>query len=88
MNSTSRESRSSLATATSHLICFAAFNAALNCGRRSSASEPLPVSTSVKSAVTSKPSAGEGGNSRALGLEAKAGTALLLSADTVVGDRG
>ena len=57
MNTTSRLSRSSLATATSHLAFFAAFSAAFSCGRRSSASEPLPVSISVNSATISKPSA-------------------------------
>jgi hypothetical protein len=46
MNATSRLSRASLATATSHFVFFAAFS----CGRRSSASAPLPVSTSVNSA--------------------------------------
>ena len=51
------DSRSSLATATSHLAFLAAFSAAFSCGRRSSASAPLPVSTSVNSATISKPSA-------------------------------
>jgi hypothetical protein len=37
MNATSRDRRSSLATATAHLAFFAAFSAALSCGRRASA---------------------------------------------------
>jgi hypothetical protein len=37
------------------LAFFAAFNAAFNCGRRSRASDPLPVSTSVNSATMMKP---------------------------------
>ena len=57
MNATSLDSRSSLATATEALAFFAAFSAALSCGRRSSASAPLPVSTSVNWATISKPSA-------------------------------
>ena len=39
------------------LRLFAAFSAAFSCGRRSSASAPLPVSISVNSATISKPSA-------------------------------
>jgi len=39
------------------LAFFAAFNAAFNCGWRSRASDPLPVSTSVNSATMMKPSA-------------------------------
>jgi hypothetical protein len=50
-------SRSSLATATGALSFFAAFKAAFSSGLRSSASAPLPVSTSVNSATTAKPSA-------------------------------
>ena len=57
MNATSRDSRSSLAIANSHFGRLAVFNAALSSGRRSSASNPLPLSTSVNSAMTSKPSA-------------------------------
>ena len=34
MNATSRDSRSNLATATSHFAFLAAFSAALSCGRR------------------------------------------------------
>ena len=55
MKATSRLRRSSLATATWHLSFFAAFNAAFNSGRRSRASEPLPVSTSVNSRRSRSP---------------------------------
>ena len=58
MNATSRDSRSSEAIANSHFSRLAnASSAALSSGRRSSASNPLPLSTSVNSAMTSKPSA-------------------------------
>src|SRR5262249_12044873 len=57
MNATSRDNRSSFATATWHFAFFAAFSAARSCGLRSSASLPLPVSTSVNSAKISKLSA-------------------------------
>jgi hypothetical protein len=51
MNATSRESRSSLDTRTGHLAALASANAVASCGRRSSASAPLPVSTSTYSAM-------------------------------------
>jgi hypothetical protein len=47
MKWTSRLSRSSFATTTSHFNFFAAASAALSCGPRSSASEPLPLSIST-----------------------------------------
>jgi hypothetical protein len=56
MKCTSRERRSSLATATEQRSARALANAAANCGRRSSASLPLPVSTSTNSATGSNPS--------------------------------
>ena len=46
-----------MATQTEILARFAALSAAASCGRLSSASAPLPVSTSVNSAATSRPSA-------------------------------
>ena len=88
MKATSRLSRSSLATATSHLAFLAAFSAALSCGRRSSASAPLPVSISVNSAVDLEAfGLGERLDSSALAFEAEAGTALLLGRDAIVGDQ-
>jgi hypothetical protein len=53
MKATSRESRSSLATMIGHLRLRAAASAAASCRRRSSASEPLPLSASTKAAVSS-----------------------------------
>src|SRR5271166_577603 len=57
MKCTLRESRSSFATAMGHAFPLrrAPARAAASCGRRSSASAPLLVSTSVNSAATSKP---------------------------------
>ena len=69
------------------LAFFAAFSAAFSCGRRSSASLPLPVSTSVNSATISKPSASaNAGDGLALGFEAETRAALLLGGDAVIGD--
>ena len=88
MNATSRDKRSSFATATWHFAFFAAFSAARSCGLRSSASLPLPVSTSVNSAKISKPSASANATTaRRCACEAKAALALLRRGDTVVGDQ-
>jgi hypothetical protein len=57
MKATSRDSRSSFATMTGHLPVLPAESAAASCGRRSRASAPLPVSTSVNSAMSAEPSA-------------------------------
>ena len=57
MKCTSRERRSNLATITGHLRRRASARAAASLGRRSSASEPLPVSTSTYSATISRSSA-------------------------------
>ena len=56
-NATSRESLSSLETTTQHLALRAAARAAASCGRRSSASVPLPVSASTNSPMIVIPSA-------------------------------
>ena len=53
---TSRDSRSSLATTTLHFEAFAAAREAASWGRRSSASDPLPVSNSTNSAVSTRDS--------------------------------
>ena len=89
MNATSRLSRSSLATTTSHLAFLAAVSAAFSCGRRSSASAPLPVSTSVNSAMMLEAlGLGKAGDGLALRFQAEAGAALLLGRDAIVGDEG
>jgi hypothetical protein len=49
-----RDSRLSLATSTAQRRRFAAVSAAASCGRRSSASLPFPVSTSVNVSTTTK----------------------------------
>lgn len=56
MKATSRERRSSFATTTGHLLCRAEARAAASRGRRSGASAPLPVSTSVNSEMSAIPS--------------------------------
>ena len=79
MKATSRLQAVELGDDDSHLAFFAAFSAAFSCGRRSSASLPLPVSISVNSPMMVKPSAcGERGNRLALRFEAEAGAALPL----------
>ena len=66
-------SRSSLATTTEHLAERAAARAAANCGRRSSASAPLPLSASIYSPMTSSPfGEGEPLDRGALRLKAQA----------------
>jgi hypothetical protein len=57
MKCTSRLSRCSFEITTGHLALRAALIAAASCGRRSSASAPFPVSTSVKVSMTRRPSA-------------------------------
>ena len=82
MKWTSRLKRSRRATQTEALCCLAAFIAAFSCGRRSSASLPLPVSVSVYSAF----GCGKRSNSYALAFEAEAGLLLLLGTDAIIGD--
>jgi hypothetical protein len=55
MNATSRESRSSLATITGPPALRAALSAAASFGLQSSASAPLPVSTSTKRSLMVNP---------------------------------
>jgi hypothetical protein len=91
MKWTSRLSRSNFATMIGVPLPqrLAAFSAAASCGRRSSASAPLPVSTSLKVCKRSKPSAyGEAGESCLLSLEAETGAVLTLSRHAGVRDGG
>ena len=87
MKATSRERRSSLAMQTDAPALRAALRAAASCGRRRAHRLPLPVSISVYSATISRPSAlAKACDGGALRLQAKAGAALPLSGDAIVGD--
>ena len=66
MKCTSRDSRSSLATTTEHFPLASVGEGSASCGRRSSASEPLPVSTSTCSATIETLGLGEPGERGAL----------------------
>ena len=65
----------------------AAARAAASCGRRSSASAPLPVSASTNSAMmVRRLGFGEAGDGRALRFDPEARALLLLCGDTIVGN--
>src|SRR5215213_6259992 len=86
-NATSRESRSSFDTTTQHLALLAAARAAASCGRRSSASAPLPVSAlDVLGDDLDILGFGEPGDRRALRLDPEPRALLLPSRDTIIGN--
>jgi len=67
----------------------AAAKAAASFGRRSRASVPLPVSTSVELGDECEfLGLGEAGQGGLLGLDAEAGAALALGRDPIVGTNG
>jgi hypothetical protein len=82
-----RESLSSLETTTQHLALRAAAKAAASCGRRSSASKPLPVSASTNSPMivilSASPKRVHGSPLR---LDPEPGAMLSLSGYPVIGD--
>jgi hypothetical protein len=87
MKCTSRLNRSSFDTATGHFDLRAWPSAAVSCGRRSSASQPLPVSTSTNSPISSYPSGrGEAGDGVPLRFDAQSALALLLGRYADVAD--